>query len=81
MSKVVKMRALFERAKRWSLKEEGTILHKHKEGNRDYLMNGDLFAYASNPKDNSLVWNVDYLGFIDHCKENGILKDGEEVEE
>ena len=80
MSKTVKMRALFERAKRYYLKNDGTILHKHKEGNRDYLMNGNLFAYTVDPKTNSIDWYTGYDGFITSCREWGILKEDEEVE-
>ena len=80
MSKTVKMRALFERAKRYYLKNDGTILHKHKEGNRDYLMSGRLFAYAVEPYNNIMDWYTDQQGFIEDCKEKGILKEGEEVE-
>ena len=79
MSKTVKMRALIERAKRWQLKNDGTILHKHKEGNKDYLLNGDLFAYTVDTANNSIDWFVSYDGFIKHCYENGILKEGEVV--
>ncbi len=80
MSKLVNMRALMERAKRWHLKKDGTILHKHKEGTKDYLMSGRLFAYTVDTGSNSVDWYTDYEGFISHCKENGILKEGEEVE-
>ena len=81
MSKVVKMRALIERAKRFYIKKDGTILHKHKEGNRDYLMNGDLFVYTVVPENNSIDWYGNLDSFLELCRSEGILKDNEDVEE
>lgn len=67
-----------ERAKR-NFAKEGLILHKHKAGNRDYLMNGNLYAYVTNEADNQVSSYWDYEGFIAVCKESSILKSDEVV--
>lgn len=71
--RTVKERALFERAKR-DFKKDGVILHKHKQGKRDYLMNGNLYAYTVDPSDRIVVSYWDYSGFISMCGEASILK-------
>ncbi len=77
----IKERALFARAKRFVLKNEGLILHKHKKGNPDYLLNGKLYAYAADQNTKSVIWFVDEKDFIIYCKENNVLKNDEEMEE
>lgn len=76
----IETRALFGRAKRYLLKNDGTILRKHKEGNPDYLMSGRLYAYSVVPETNAVDWYTDIEGYIEFCRKNGILKDDEQLD-
>lgn len=77
----VSERSLLARAKRQVLKNEGLILHKHKKGNKDYYLNGNLYSYAVDPDANLVKWYLDKTDFIAYCKKNNVLKIDEELEE
>ena len=76
--KAVKERTLFERAKRYFEKNE-LVLKKHRQGTRDVLMGGSLYAYTVEPQNNTIdnYWGRD--DFIQMCREVQILKKFEEV--
>ncbi len=77
--KQVSERALFARAKRKMLKLDGTTLRKHKEGNKDYLLGGALYAYSVT-EDNVCDWYTNLDDYLEWCRENGVLKADEEIE-
>ena len=74
--RVVKERALIERAKRHFLKD-GSILHKHRDGTRDYLMNGRLHVYLVDENTNLVTDYWNRPDFTTICRDEDILKKDE----
>ena len=79
MKKKISERAIFARAKRYVEKED-RVLHKHNPHHRDYILNGSLYAYVVDPRQNSIEAYMDWENFLEWIREEGILKPHEEVE-
>lgn len=77
MKKKVSERAVFARARRAYYKK-GVILRKHHSGHKDFLLNGELYAYTVD-ENNTIDGFFTYSGFIEVCEESGIIKEYEEI--
>jgi hypothetical protein len=73
-------KALYLRAKR-KAEKDGLILKKHNSTYKDHLMGGKLYAMWVRPENNAIESYVDFDGFVDVCRKEGILRHDEEVEE